>query len=263
MGSEFGLLRMDIIVAVAIGILCFLFVASLGVLVVICRHRYCRMLDLTLKEKVNHGSRSSNVTLVSHAELPDENYEVELNDVCWNNANLEELLDDDAKWVDDASGLIPHCIGILKTCHHLTEKLVAMTMGNPVSVKKPESLSEIVKVAKRISPRVDDVVRSMYPPLDPKLIEARSAALLLSVNHLVLVTKQACRLPTSVQWIDSSLGEMEEHLTALREIALASEADSAAGSISSGTESAHQPMLRNDFGYKKPQPPGPSSNSLV
>ncbi|XP_022079772.1 transmembrane protein 98-like [Acanthaster planci] len=238
---------MEIIVAVAIGILCFLFVASLGVLVVICRHRYCRILDLTLKEKVNHGSRTSTVTLVSHAELPNEDFEVELNDVCWHNAHLEELLDDDAKWVDDASGLIPHCIGILKTCHHLTEKLVAMTMGNPMSVKTPESLSEIVTVAKRISPRVDDVVRSMYPPLDPKLIEARSAALLLSVNHLVLVTKQACRLPPTVQWIDSSLGEMEEHLQAMREIALAGEMDSGAGSLSSGTEGSHHPMLGEEF----------------
>lgn len=38
-------------------------------------------------------------------------------------------------------------------CHTLTEKLVAMTMGSGAKVKAPASLSDIITVAKRISPR--------------------------------------------------------------------------------------------------------------
>lgn len=70
------------------------------------------------------------------------------------------------------SGLIPHCLAILKKCHHLTERLVAMMMTY-VSQHSNQDLGEIIEVAKKISPRVDDVVKAMYPPLDPRLLEAR------------------------------------------------------------------------------------------
>ena len=71
------------------------------------------------------------------------------------------------------SGLVPHCIAILKTCHILTERLVGMTMGNSQMIRTQELLTDIIAVAKRINPRVDEVVNSMYPPLDPRLLEAR------------------------------------------------------------------------------------------
>lgn len=70
-------------------------------------------------------------------------------------------------------GLVPHCLAILRICHSLTEKLVGMTMGNSQQLRNPESLNDMVTIARRISPRVDDVMRAMYPPLDPRLLEAR------------------------------------------------------------------------------------------
>ncbi|TDH03224.1 hypothetical protein EPR50_G00160750 [Perca flavescens] len=100
-----------------------------------------------------------------------------------------------------------------------------MTMGSGAKVKAPASLSDIITVAKRISPRVDDVVRSMYPPLDPILLDARATALLLSVSHLVLVTRNACHMSGSMDWIDQSLNAAEDHMVVLREAALASEPD--------------------------------------
>jgi hypothetical protein len=48
-----------------------------------------------------------------------------------------------------------------------------MTMNNSDKIRTEEMLTEIVSVAKRINPRVDEVVQSMYPPLDPRLLEAR------------------------------------------------------------------------------------------
>ncbi|POI18950.1 hypothetical protein CIB84_017306, partial [Bambusicola thoracicus] len=113
-------------------------------------------------------------------------------------------------------------------CHTLTEKLVAMTMGSGARVKSPSSLGDIIVVAKRISPRVDDVVRSMYPPLDPKLLDARAAALLLSVSHLVLVARSACPQPGDRDWVDRSLAAAERHMDALRHAAMAAETDRSA-----------------------------------
>ena len=53
----------------------------------------------------------------------------------------------------------------------------------------------------------------------------RTTALLLSVSHLVLVTRNACHLTGGLDWIDQSLSAAEEHLEVLREAALASEPD--------------------------------------
>lgn len=202
---------METVVAVAIAILATVFVGSLIALILVIRHRYCRRLDLISQQLAD--SRPDIHLINGKDDLPD----VELDDVCLH-PDIEKILDDE-QWVDDATGLIPHCLAILKTCHQLTERLVAMTMGN-VQHQPHKRLWNIIEVAKRISPRVDDVVRSMYPPLDPRLLEARTTALVLSVTHLTLVTRSVCQV-TIFDWIQDSLNEMEGHLKVLRDAALA------------------------------------------
>lgn len=51
----------------------------------------------------------------------------------------------------------------------------------------------------------------------------RATALLLSVSHLVLVTRNACHMSGSLDWIEQSLHAAEDHMVVLREAALASE----------------------------------------
>lgn len=202
---------------VAIGVLATIFLASFVALVVVCRQRYCRTKNL-----LTHYNNKPTVDLIGAMETQSEPSDLELDDVVITNPHIEAILEDE-DWIEDASGLVSHCISILKICHTLTEKLVAMTMGSGAKMKTSSSLSDIIVVAKRISPRVDDVVRSMYPPLDPKLLDARTTALLLSVSHLVLVTKNACHLTVGMDWIDQSLSAAEEHMQVLREAAMATE----------------------------------------
>ncbi|XP_018583787.1 transmembrane protein 98 isoform X2 [Scleropages formosus] len=161
---------METVVIVAIGVLATIFLASFVALVVVCRQRYCRPIGL-----LNHFDSKPTLELIGAMETQSEASELELDDVVITNPHIEAILKSE-HWIEDASGLVSHCISILKICHTLTEKLVAMTMGSGSKVKAPESLGDIITVAKRIGPRVDDVVRSMYPPLDPKLLDARSPA---------------------------------------------------------------------------------------
>lgn len=57
------------------------------------------------------------------------------------------------------------------------------------------------------------MVRSMYPPLDPRLLEARAAALTLAVSHLALIARYECgQREKSFMWIDKSLAEMDGHM---------------------------------------------------
>ncbi|XP_048869106.1 transmembrane protein 98-like [Brienomyrus brachyistius] len=210
---------METVVIVAIGLLATIFLASFVALVLLCRQRYCRPADL-----LQHFDSKPTLDLISAMETQSEPSELEMDDVVITNPHIEAILENE-DWIEDASGLVSHCISILKICHTLTEKLVAMTMGSGAKVKAPASLNNIITVAKRISPRVDDVVQSMYPPLDPKLLDARATALLLSVSHLVLVTRSACHMSNSMDWIDQSLNAVEDHMVVLREAALASEPD--------------------------------------
>uniref|UniRef100_A0A2I3GMJ9 Transmembrane protein 98 n=1 Tax=Nomascus leucogenys TaxID=61853 RepID=A0A2I3GMJ9_NOMLE len=200
---------METVVIVATGVLATIFLASFAALVLVCRqHRRQR-----------YDSKPI-VDLIGAMVTRSEPSELELDDVVITNPHIEAILEN-KDWIEDASGLMSHCIVILKICHTLTEKLVAMTMGSGAKMRTSAIVSDIVVN----SPRVDDVVKPMYPPLDPKLLDTGTTALLLSVCHLVLVTRNACHLMGGLEWVDQSLSAAEEHLEVLQEAALAFEPD--------------------------------------
>jgi hypothetical protein len=195
---------MESIVVVAIGVLTLVFVGSFIALIVICHHRYCRK-DFFSKHFID--SRQD-VGLISGQNESSQPNNMELDDVRLH-PDIDKILAD-TQWVDDATGLIPHCLAILKSCHHLTERLVAATMSAMTRYQEQEQqqkLWEIIRVAQRISPRVDDVVQSMYPPLDPRLLEARCLSLVLSVSQLAIVIRYLCHVRS--HWINEALGELD------------------------------------------------------
>ena len=49
--------------------------------------------------------------------------------------------------------VISHCIELLKSCHVLTEQLVAYTMESSGMIKSPTEVNNIVAAAKNIRPR--------------------------------------------------------------------------------------------------------------
>lgn len=77
--------------------------------------------------------------------------------------------------VHNVSFVAPDCLAILKIVHELTERLIHGTLQTAQQqlLHSPEILAQLVSVARRIVPRVDDVVNALYPPLDPRLLEAR------------------------------------------------------------------------------------------
>ncbi|KAI0211653.1 Transmembrane protein 98 [Lamellibrachia satsuma] len=240
---------METVVVVAISILASIFIVSLLGLIVVCRHRYCKPISL-----FTHKEPTVDATLVDNMEgLVDDSTGVELHDVGIN-MNLDEILQNEA-WVNDATGLAPRCLDILKLCHMLTNKLVGMTMGSATELQSPETLTDLVAIAKRIGPRVDDVVHSMYPPLDPRLLEARCAALVLSVSHLVLLTKNACHLSGVLDWIDQSLADVEDHLSVLREASINYETSLLQSSNSTTGDSLQMTSLVNHPSNQQPANP--------
>ena len=76
------------------------------------------------------------------------------------------------------------------------------------------STERLIEATKRVPYRVDDVVRSMSPPLDARLLEARLAALVLAVGQVVLLAQNVCNVPDKQYWqgIDEALLEMDNYL---------------------------------------------------
>jgi hypothetical protein len=199
---------METVVLVAIVVLAVVFGASLIALVVLCVHRF-RHRD-TMFKQLNDSRPDLNLIRengLNNMELDDVQIHPEIDKILSN-----------AQWVDDATGLIPHCLSILKSCHHLTERLVGATMSllpRYHEEDQQKKLWEIIRVAQAISPRVDDVVQSMYPPLDPRLLEARCTSLVLSVTQLSLVIKFLCHIKSS--WIEESIEELNTQIRVLRD----------------------------------------------
>lgn len=227
---------METVIPVIIGILATIFIGALVALVIVCKKRYCRNPDYISRQYLENEPDNNLVG------VEDENNDdvgengVELDDVTARD-RIDLILQDDA-WVSDVTGLVPHCLAILKIAHLLTDKLVSMTLNGDQQLQSPETITELVSVARRIGPRVDDVVNAMYPPLDPRLLEARCSALVLSVSHLVLLTKSTSRLSAMLDWVDQSLADVDDHLQALREASIAFEATMLSISLINGNGSS-------------------------
>ncbi|KAK3866461.1 hypothetical protein Pcinc_028005 [Petrolisthes cinctipes] len=192
------------LVAVALGVLAAVFLGSLAALALVCFRR-----ALSAKHHLFYNQDIRPEVLMNTGEAWSE---LELDDVKVA-PQIDKILND-TQWLDDATGLIPHCLAILKLCHQMTERLVATTM-TPIH---RDRLHHIIEVTRRLSPRINDVARAMYPPLDPRLLEARCSALVLTLTLLAWHARYSTSNST-VTFINEALTDMDTHLTVLHEAA--------------------------------------------
>lgn len=57
-------------------------------------------------------------------------------------ANAWEKILSDEHWINDASGLIPECLGVLRTCHNIIEQLINLAVQS-----RNDSANKIVECA--------------------------------------------------------------------------------------------------------------------
>jgi len=196
--------EIDILMAASFGALTVIFIASFIILMYIC-WRQKRGQTWERLEKKKHKKKSD-----SEPELA-----LALSEIGLGNA-LEQILNDD-HWMKDASGLLPQCLEVLRTCHSLTERLCSLAIMSPQKPSKLAPPSKIIEFARRIPGRVDDVVKSMHPPLDPRLLEARIATLILSVGQLTLLVQSSCGInKQQLNWVEKGLDDLDSHLAILR-----------------------------------------------
>lgn len=192
---------MDIVVFLALTVLAAVFVVSLLVLLVMCQRR--RMQIRTFK--LASTSKSSRFSKLRGDDL--DGHIMQLSPL------IAQTLDKNS-WVYDVTGLLQHCVAVLRLCHQLTDQLAAI----PLQHASPQLSHMLRQATLRVMPRFDDLLSAVASPaVDIRVLEARATAL--------ATVCWALYLPFSLisQKYRESMGEplqqMDHHLSALRQAA--------------------------------------------
>ncbi|XP_058948290.2 transmembrane protein 98 [Pocillopora verrucosa] len=194
---------------IAVSLLGTVVTASLfALLLLICTKRRCRKAEFSQQQYQKQDAELVQAAWnTSHTELGLDGFSPQ--------DDLPEMfLDPD--WSGDAEHLISHCIDLLKSCHVLTEQLVAHTMESSGTIKSPTEMDKIVTAAKKIRPRVDELVKAMYIPSDSKQIEEKSTALYKSVCQLLQVVRGASNRPDALAWAGEIIVAIEKHMEVMQ-----------------------------------------------
>ncbi|KAI6182603.1 Transmembrane protein 98 [Aphelenchoides bicaudatus] len=156
---------MDVVVYLALAVLFAVFCISFGVLVVMCRRRY-----------------EYNRLLVSHSLRFSKLKHDEMDSVVQLSPHMAQTLNSNP-WLFDVSGLLQHCVAVLKLCHTLTDKLAKIPLANI----NPQLNDTICQATVKVVPRFDDLLQTIaLPNVDIRLIEARVTALTIACWSLVM-----------------------------------------------------------------------------
>lgn len=140
---------MDVVVYLALAVLGAVFLFSLFILIVMCRRRYDygRLLEAqSLRfSKLQSQNCDDIVELGPHiCKFIGKGIEFWLScaygrlRVLYDLADLAHALDNNL-WVYEVTGVLEHCVAVLKLCHHLTEHLAKV----PLNQINPQ-LNEII-----------------------------------------------------------------------------------------------------------------------
>ena len=205
---------METVVLVAVCVLAVLFAGCFVGVIYLCYHRYHQRRHSLISNDTDSLNQNVLANDVNSVEANSSSLELESIVTC-DDGTIRQLLETE-EWAKDVHGVIPHCIAILKMCREVTVKLVKVAVENNYQNIHPSYLNEIAVVAKSITPRVDDVMRAISPPIDVKVLEARSAALIYSVQHLGMMLRNAWRSYNSLDWIDAAMDNLKEHMKVLQ-----------------------------------------------
>lgn len=156
---------MDVVVYLALAVLGAVFLFSLLILIVMCRRRY------------DYG-RFLEAQSLRFSKLQSQNCD----DVVELGPHISHALDNNL-WVYEVTGVLQHCVAVLKLCHHLTDQLAKI----PLNQINPQLNEIICQATSQVTPRFDALLRSLAgESIDIRLTEARVSALVSACWSLLV-----------------------------------------------------------------------------
>ncbi|KAL3072737.1 hypothetical protein niasHS_017711 [Heterodera schachtii] len=120
-------------------------------------------------------------------------------------------------WIEEmTTGLLQHCVAVLKLCHLLTEKVTKIPLVQQKQQQRPAELNEFIcKATTQIVPRFEALLRSMASKeVEIRVLEARVGALSSACWSLVVPLSLAS--PKHKDQLVGIVQEMDFHMTMLQ-----------------------------------------------
>uniref|UniRef100_A0A0N4ZH39 Transmembrane protein 98 n=1 Tax=Parastrongyloides trichosuri TaxID=131310 RepID=A0A0N4ZH39_PARTI len=184
---------MDPAVALALIVLAVVFLISFSILIVMCKSRY------QYKRYLNSKKNGFN-------KLNHDNWEemIQLSPL------ISQALDNNP-WLGDATGILQHCVAILRLCHQLTETLSKV----PSNELLPMYSDCISLSTQRILKDFDYFLKTLgQKNADLAVIEARASSLVSS--SFALTIPFSLMFPKSKDSCNAFIAEMENHVNVLK-----------------------------------------------
>uniref|UniRef100_A0A183CFU8 Transmembrane protein 98 n=1 Tax=Globodera pallida TaxID=36090 RepID=A0A183CFU8_GLOPA len=120
-------------------------------------------------------------------------------------------------WLEEmTTGLLQHCVAVLKLCHLLTDKMAKIPLIQQKQQHRPAEMNEFIcKATARIVPRFEALLRSMAAnDVEIRVLEARVGALSSACWSLVVPLSLAS--PKHKDQLIKIVQEMDFHMTTLQ-----------------------------------------------
>ncbi|VDN01787.1 unnamed protein product [Thelazia callipaeda] len=186
---------MEVVVYLALFVLASVFFSSSCILIIMCRRRAQTRKRLRIALSSLRFMKANNGDVESVVHL----------------GPLIAQIFENNQWIFDVSGMLQHCVLVLKLCHTLTEKLSTIQL-----MALPPKLNEQIVIAtSRVMPRFDDLMRTMAAAqVDARLLEACASSLVSACWALAFPFTVIS--PKHIDSLHGILIEMEDHVEALR-----------------------------------------------
>uniref|UniRef100_A0A8C2BDI2 Cyclin D-type binding-protein 1 n=1 Tax=Cyprinus carpio TaxID=7962 RepID=A0A8C2BDI2_CYPCA len=121
----------------------------------------------------------------------------------------------DTHWTEADRLLIAQCQGLMKASGASLRRLCSAVRNN--STLEPEEkiaqLDDLADAAREISPSVDDLVLSLYPPVDRSAVELNVCKLVCVLKKVLEITRSShvC-VEADVSWVEFLSGAVEHNL---------------------------------------------------
>ncbi|XP_041375219.1 cyclin-D1-binding protein 1 homolog [Gigantopelta aegis] len=130
---------------------------------------------------------------------------------------MQERADDEPEvsWSAEDKTLVVSCTGLIKTVKSLLKKTesAVKSQGSCQSKMAVEVLDKVVEAVIRLSPLVDDLAASLYPPISDEVVREHSNTLSSEIaNHLSFMRYSYLTTEDDEQWIDFLMKANEHNL---------------------------------------------------
>ncbi|CAB1354293.1 unnamed protein product [Coregonus sp. 'balchen'] len=130
-----------------------------------------------------------------------------------------EEMEQDTYWSEEDRQLIAPCQGLMKASAACLRKLLSAVKANG-NVSMPEcvaQLDDLADIAKEVSPSVDDLALSLYPPMDYSGVDQNACKLTLVLKKVldIIRASHVC-LEADLNWVQFLDGALDHNLQKIK-----------------------------------------------